>query len=68
MFKIFQVASDESDYEVDQDNEVKDKKKLTLQLLKTWQEEIQKDKYVKTIAFVCIYVLYSLSACNFSDR
>ncbi|KAK1135281.1 hypothetical protein K0M31_008051 [Melipona bicolor] len=44
-----EVASDESDYEIDQDNEVKDKKKLTLQLLKTWQEEIQKDKSLKTI-------------------
>ncbi|KOX74962.1 Nucleolar complex protein 2 like protein [Melipona quadrifasciata] len=44
-----EVASDESDYEIDQDNEVKDKKKLTLQLLKIWQEEIQKDKSLKTI-------------------
>ncbi|XP_043527614.1 nucleolar complex protein 2 homolog isoform X2 [Frieseomelitta varia] len=44
-----EVASDESDYEIDQDNEIKDKKKLTLQLLKTWQEEIQKDKSLKTI-------------------
>ncbi|XP_017767611.1 PREDICTED: nucleolar complex protein 2 homolog [Eufriesea mexicana] len=44
-----EVASDESDYEIDQDNEVKDKRKVTLQLLKTWQEEIQKDKSLKTI-------------------
>lgn len=44
-----EVASDESDYEIDQDNEVNDKKKLTLQLLKIWQEEIQKDKSLKTI-------------------
>lgn len=45
MYFKFQVASDESDYELDEDNSIKDKRKITLQLLKKWQEEIQKDKY-----------------------
>ncbi|XP_076174219.1 nucleolar complex protein 2 [Ptiloglossa arizonensis] len=46
-----EVASDESDYEIDKEDTdaVKDKRKITLQLLKTWQEEIQKDKSLKTI-------------------
>ena len=45
-----EVASDESDYEADGDSEVKkDRRRVTLQLLKTWQEEIQKDKTLKTI-------------------
>ncbi|XP_003694693.2 nucleolar complex protein 2 homolog [Apis florea] len=44
-----EVASDESDYELDEDNSIKDKRKITLQLLKKWQEEIQKDKSLKTI-------------------
>ncbi|XP_054016608.1 nucleolar complex protein 2 homolog [Hylaeus anthracinus] len=45
-----EVASDESDYEVEEDSAVtKDKRKVTLQLLKSWQEEIQKDKTLKTI-------------------
>lgn len=43
-----EVASDESDYEGD-DGATKDKRKITLQLLKTWQTEIQKDKSLKTI-------------------
>lgn len=42
-----QVASDESDYEAEEDSGArKDKGKVTLKLLKTWQEEIQKDKYI----------------------
>ncbi|XP_076239293.1 nucleolar complex protein 2 [Calliopsis andreniformis] len=45
-----EVASDESDYEPDEDTGViKDTRKITLKLLKTWQEEIQKDKSLKTI-------------------
>ncbi|XP_029036015.2 nucleolar complex protein 2 homolog isoform X1 [Osmia bicornis bicornis] len=44
-----EVASDESDYEGDGDSGTKDKRKITLQLLKTWQSEIQKDKSLKTI-------------------
>ncbi|XP_012143161.2 nucleolar complex protein 2 [Megachile rotundata] len=43
-----EVASDESDYEGD-DGATKDKRKITLQLLKTWQTDIQKDKSLKTI-------------------
>lgn len=44
-----EVASDESDYEMDQGSEIRDKRKVTLKLLKTWQEDIQKDKSSKTI-------------------
>ena len=45
-----EVASDESDYEADGDSEAKkDRRRVTLQLLKTWQEEIQKDKTLRTI-------------------
>ncbi|XP_048261065.1 nucleolar complex protein 2 homolog isoform X2 [Bombus terrestris] len=44
-----EVASDESDYEMDQGSEVRDKRKITLKLLKTWQEDIQTDKSCKTI-------------------
>ncbi|XP_076655121.1 nucleolar complex protein 2 [Halictus rubicundus] len=45
-----EVASDESDYEGDGDTDaVTDGRKITLQLLKRWQEEIQKDKSLKTI-------------------
>ncbi|XP_033353806.1 nucleolar complex protein 2 homolog isoform X2 [Bombus vosnesenskii] len=44
-----EVASDESDYEMDQGSEIRDKRKITLKLLKTWQEDIQKDKSSKTI-------------------
>ncbi|XP_076628570.1 nucleolar complex protein 2 [Colletes latitarsis] len=45
-----EVASDESDYEVDEDSgTTKDKRKITLQLLKLWQEEIQKDRSLKTV-------------------
>ncbi|XP_076763302.1 nucleolar complex protein 2 [Xylocopa sonorina] len=47
--KQLEVASDESDYEGDEDSDGKNKRKVTLQLLKTWQEEIQKDKTLKTI-------------------
>lgn len=43
-----EVASDESDYEADEGSG-KDKRKVTLQLLKKWQEEIQKDKSLNTI-------------------
>ncbi|XP_017876479.1 nucleolar complex protein 2 homolog [Ceratina calcarata] len=43
-----EIASDESDYEADEDSG-KDRRKITLQLLKNWQEEIQKDKSLKTI-------------------
>lgn len=45
-----EVASDESDYEADGGSEEKkDRRRVTLQLLKTWQEEIQKDKTLRTI-------------------
>ena len=45
-----EVASDESDYEADGDSEAKkDRRRVTLQLLKTWQGEIQKDKTLRTI-------------------
>lgn len=45
-----EVASDESDYEAPEGTDtIKDKRKITLQLLKTWQEAIQKDKTLKTI-------------------
>lgn len=45
-----EVASDESDYEGQESSDtIKDKRKVTLQLLKDWQNEIQKDKSLKTI-------------------
>ncbi|XP_031833246.1 nucleolar complex protein 2 [Nomia melanderi] len=45
-----EVASDESDFEGDEDvGATKDVRKITLQLLKRWQQEIQKDKSLKTI-------------------
>lgn len=64
---------------MDQGSEIRDKRKLTLKLLKTWQEDIQKDKYclillnhfipllIKLVALVCIYVLYA-SVYNFPDH
>ncbi|KAG7212851.1 hypothetical protein KM043_002205 [Ampulex compressa] len=48
-----EVASDESDYEPEEGTSaIKDSRKITLQVLKTWQEEIQKDKSSKTIKCV----------------
>lgn len=64
---------------MDQGSEVRDKRKITLKLLKTWQEDIQKDKYcfilvihfipllIKLVALVCIYALYA-SVYNFPDH
>lgn len=64
---------------MDQGSEIRDKRKITLKLLKTWQEDIQKDKYclillnhfipplIKLVALVCIYVLYA-SVYNFPDH
>ncbi|CAK9795928.1 Nucleolar complex protein 2 homolog [Anthophora quadrimaculata] len=44
-----EVASDESDFEADAGDGVKDKRKVTLQLLKTWQKEIQTNNTLKII-------------------
>ncbi|KZC06791.1 PREDICTED: nucleolar complex protein 2 homolog [Dufourea novaeangliae] len=45
-----EVASDESDYEVDEESSaVQNERIITLQLLKSWQEEIQKDRSLKTV-------------------
>ncbi|CAK9820567.1 Nucleolar complex protein 2 homolog [Anthophora plagiata] len=44
-----EVASDESDFEANEDDGVKDKRKVTLQLLKTWQKEIQTNNTLKII-------------------
>lgn len=64
---------------MDQGSEVRDKRKITLKLLKTWQEDIQTDKYcfilvihfipllIKLVALVCIYVLYA-TVYNFPDH
>ncbi|XP_033326388.2 nucleolar complex protein 2 [Megalopta genalis] len=47
-----EVASDESDYEANDAKAATDGRKVTLQLLKRWQEEIQKDKSPNTIKCV----------------
>ncbi|XP_078036307.1 nucleolar complex protein 2 [Augochlora pura] len=44
-----EVASDESDYEAPDAKTEVDGRKVTLKLLKKWQEEIQKDKSANTI-------------------
>ncbi|XP_023017825.1 nucleolar complex protein 2 [Leptinotarsa decemlineata] len=44
-----EVASDESDFEPDEDKQEKDSRVITLKLLKIWQSEVHTDKSNKTI-------------------
>lgn len=66
-----QVASDESDYEAEDGEEILTNEvkigptKVTLKLLKSWQEELQQDKSAKTIK--CVVDAFHAALLTVSD-